>query len=114
VKRPEQALQRSVIQHLRWRASAGTWWAHCPNGGVRSAIEGAIFKSLGVKPGTPDLLLCKDGKLYCIELKSDRGRLSRAQVECHEELRRAGAVVETASNIDAALELLGEWKIIGK
>jgi hypothetical protein len=111
-RRPEQQLQRTLIAHLRWRAPRDTWWAHYPGGGARSAVEGAIFRGLGVRAGTPDLLLLKSGKLYCIELKSDRGRLSAAQIACHEELRAAGATVETVSNIDEALELLALWGIL--
>jgi hypothetical protein len=111
--RPEQQLQLAVVGHLDWRASAGTWWCHYPAGGRRNAVEAAIFKSLGVKAGTPDFLLVKRGRLYCLELKSERGRLSRAQVECHEDLRRAGARVATATGIDQALAILGAWGILG-
>jgi hypothetical protein len=50
-----------------------------------------------------DLLLCKAGKLVCLELKSERGRLSKAQKQCHDELRQAGAIVKVANNIDDAV-----------
>ena len=33
---PEAALQRSVIQHLRWCAPPDVWFCHIPNGGARS------------------------------------------------------------------------------
>jgi hypothetical protein len=59
-RRPEQQLQRAVIDHLRWRAPADVWFAHYPAGGQRSPIEAAILKGMGVRPGTPDLLLLKD------------------------------------------------------
>ena len=56
-RRPEQALQRSVVEHLQWRARPNIWWTHIPLGGARSKIEAAIFKGLGARHGTPDLLL---------------------------------------------------------
>ena len=34
---PEAALQRSVIQHLRWGARGDTWWTHIPTGGLAIA-----------------------------------------------------------------------------
>lgn len=37
--------------------AAGLLWAHPPNGGGRSAREGAEFQALGVKPGVPDILV---------------------------------------------------------
>jgi hypothetical protein len=112
-QQPEQALQRALVEHLSWRAAPGVFFFHVPNGGWRSRTEAAILKSMGTRAGTPDLLLCRAGQLYCVELKSDRGRLSPAQVTCHEELRRAGATVAVATSIDQALAVLTEWKIIG-
>ena len=103
---PEAQLQRSLVDHLRWCARADVWWAHIPNGGARTAIEGAIFKSLGVQPGAPDLLIVRAGQALFIELKAPGRKLSPLQVECHEALRRASATVETFDNIDAALAFL--------
>ena len=103
---PEAELQRSVIEHLRWCARSDVWWAHIPNGGARTAIEGAIFKSLGVQSGAPDLLVVRAGQALFIECKAPGRKLSPSQVECHEALRRAGAMVQTADNIDQALTFL--------
>ena len=53
---------------------------HVPNGGRRTKAEGSIFKSLGVRPGVPDLvLLFPGGKCAFVEIKADKGRLSAAQ-----------------------------------
>jgi hypothetical protein len=104
--RPEQSLQRSIVEHLKWRAKADVWYAHIANGGARTAIEGAIFKALGVRPGAPDLLIVRAGQALFIECKAPGRKLSPAQIECHEELRRAGARVEVADNIGAALLFL--------
>jgi hypothetical protein len=103
---PEAQLHRSLVEHLRWCARSDVWWAHIPNGGARTAIEGAIFKSLGVQPGAPDLLVVRAGQALFIECKAPGRKLSPSQVECHEALRRAGAAVETADNIDHALGFL--------
>jgi hypothetical protein len=103
---PEAALQRSVIQHLRWGAGGDTWWTHIPTGGWRSPIEAAIFKSLGVRAGSPDLLIIRAGQPLFMELKAPRRKLSPEQIECHAALQRAGAQIETVDNIDAALAFL--------
>ena len=72
----------------------------------RSPIEAAIFKSLGVRAGAPDLLIVRTGQALFLELKAPGRKLSPAQTECHDALRRAGATVETADNIDAAIAFL--------
>src|SRR5262245_9510184 len=111
-RRPEQQLQRAIVGHLRWRARPGVWWTHIPNGGWRSPIEAKVFKALGVVAGAPDLLIVADGRALFLEFKSETGRLSQAQRDCHEALRAAGAFVAVVNSIDAALKLLESWPIL--
>ena len=111
--RPEQQLQRSVLAHLGRRGMPGLWWCHVPNGGYRGAIEAAIFKSLGVIAGVPDLLLIFSGKTYGLELKAAKGgRLSPAQIRTQEQMRQAGAIVATVTGIDEALQQLESWGLL--
>jgi hypothetical protein len=110
---PERELQCGVAEYLRWRAFPDAWWSHFPAGEVRDAATGALLQRMGMKAGTPDVLLLRGGKLHGLELKAgDRGRLSAAQVAAHAELRRAGAVVGVARSMDEALGLLREWSVI--
>jgi hypothetical protein len=102
----EAQLQHSLVEHLRWCARSDVWWTHLANGGYRRPTEAAIFKTLGVQPGAPDLLIVRAGEALFIELKAPGRKLSPVQVECHEALRRAGAAVETTDNIDQALGFL--------
>ena len=111
--RPEQQLQRSVLAHLGRRGVPGLWWCHVPNGGYRGAIEAAIFKSLGVIAGVPDLLLIFSGQTYGLELKAAKGgRLSPAQIRTQAQMRQAGAVVATVTGIDEALQQLESWGLL--
>jgi len=109
---PEQQVQRAVIDHLHWRARPGVWFCHLANGGARSRIESAIFRSLGVRPGAPDLLIVADGKAHFLELKAPGRKLSPTQTACHASLQRAGATVETADNIDTALAFLARMGVM--
>ena len=109
----ERALQVLLIEHLAWRAPAGTWFTHFPAGGRRSRITGAILKGMGTKAGVPDLLILSHGRLFAMELKNGvRGRLSPAQVTTHAEMRKAGAIIGTAGSVDQAIALLSEWGIL--
>jgi VRR-NUC domain len=102
----EAQLQLSFVEHLRWCARSDVWWTHLANGGYPRPTEAAIFKTLGVQPGAPDLLIVRAGQALFIECKAAGRKLSASQVECHEALRRAGAAVETADNVDQALGFL--------
>jgi hypothetical protein len=109
---PEQQIHRAVMQHLRARGQPGVFAFHVPNGGKRSPIEAAIFKSLGVVAGIPDVLIIKQGRLYALELKAAKGKLTQAQMLTHTQMQAAGAIVATAVGLDAALEQLEVWGLL--
>jgi hypothetical protein len=102
----ETQLQRAVIAHLRARAAADTFFFHCPNGGYRRRTEAAIFKGLGTVPGIPDLLVIRSGRVFALELKTTKGKLSDAQVRVADAMRRAGADADVVFGLDAAIAWL--------
>jgi hypothetical protein len=109
---PEQLIQRALVERLAWQKPAGVWFCHVANGGYRRPTEAAIMAGMGVRRGAPDLLFIVDGRMYGLELKSEHGRLSPAQRECHEEIRKAGGVVGVASDVEQAVTLLQAWGIL--
>jgi hypothetical protein len=111
-RQPEAADQRAVIQHLAWRARPGVFAFHVPNGGWRSRVEGAILKAIGTVAGVPDIICIFQGRVYALELKAGRGRLTDVQRVVHDRLREAGANVAVAHGIDQALAQLERWQLL--
>jgi hypothetical protein len=105
-RRPEQALQRGVFEHLRVRAAPDVFAFHPANGGWRTAVEGAILRGMGVVPGTPDVVAIKGGKVFGLELKAAGGRLTDVQRDTLERMRQAGAIIGVAVGIDQAIAWL--------
>jgi VRR-NUC domain len=110
-QQPERTIHQALVQHVEWRLPRDTYWWHPATGGKRLAVTGALMKSLGNKPGLPDIMLISSGKVFGIELKADTGRLSPVQKRCHEDLRRAGCVVGVAAGLDQAIDLLSLWRL---
>jgi hypothetical protein len=108
----EQEVQLAVIEHLRWRGQPNLFWAHIPNGGARTAIEGAVFKSLDVVAGAPDILIIHGGKCFGLELKSEHGRVTPTQTDCHQRMERAGAVVGVVRGVDEAIAWLEQHNLL--
>ena len=110
----ERDIQRSVIQHLAWRAHPDAFCFHVPLGGYRRPADAAILKSMGTIAGVPDLVCILYGRVYCIEIKSSAhsGRVSDVQHVVHERLRRAGAEVVVAFNLNEVLAQLTAWGIL--
>ena len=98
----ELAIQRAVCDHLRARPVYGIVWWHTPNGGYRHRTEAKIFKSMGVLPGIPDLIVLRAGRMYALELKKANGKLTDNQRDTMEMLMAAGAECAVAYSIDEA------------
>lgn len=120
IKRPEQDIQRAVIQHLRQRGMPGIVFWHTPNGaaygGKRNrkgvAIQGAIMSGLGVRAGVSDVIAVYSGKIFALELKAPGGRASEAQMEFISDIDRAGAYTALVEGLDAALATLESWGLL--
>jgi VRR-NUC domain len=108
----ETAIQRAVFAHIRARAAPGVFAFHPANGGFRRPIEAAILKGCGVRAGVPDLIACRGGRFYALELKTNNGKLSDAQEQVLAALREAGSEVAVAYGLDAALAQLERWQLL--
>jgi hypothetical protein len=109
-RHPEQDIQRALFEHIDRRGVPGLVAVHCPNGGWRSPIEAKILQS-GVTPGVPDVLLWF-GKAFAIELKSESGRTTEAELEMLNRLSEAGVYTAICHSLDRALAVLESWSLL--
>ncbi len=99
----EQSLQHTVADFMAWCVPAppvGPWWTAVNPIPAKSRAAAGISKAMGLKAGTPDIVMCWKGRLVGIELKAGRGRVSLAQIETHDAITLAGGVVTTCSSLD--------------
>lgn len=94
---------------------------HVPNEGKRSLAGGVRQKRLGLKPGVPDLMFaspkwinaplpkCIHHGLF-LEVKSKKGKLSKAQSHMQNLLEMEGYYVDTCYNLDELIKIF-EWYI---
>jgi hypothetical protein len=100
--RPEEQLQRSVVDLLRlYEARGSLTFCHVPNGGYRTPAEAGMFRSLGVRAGVADLIVwAAGGASFGIELKAKAGKLSPAQAAWHGTLESLGHRVYVCRSVD--------------
>jgi len=110
--RPEDAIQRAVFEHIRARPALNLVAFAVPNGGARSKAEAAIMQGLGVTAGVPDIILIHDGRVYALELKAEKGKLTEAQTEMMWRLCNAGAKVGVTYGLDGALDFLESYGLL--
>lgn len=106
----EDKLQLAVLEYVEAVLPYALIF-HVPNGGRRSLTEGRKFKMLGVRAGTPDLVLVHDGRTFFLELKSEKGRVSPEQHRFGEDARIAGAGWAVVRSIDDVRNAFKAWNI---
>ncbi len=105
----EESLQRTVTDYLALCVPAppdGPWWTAVNPIPAKSRAAAGSSKAMGLRPGTPNIVLCWKGRLVGIELKVGRGRVSPAQLEAHDAITLAGGVVTTCRTLDEVAALL--------
>jgi hypothetical protein len=109
----ENQIQRAVFDHIRQRGAPGVFAFHPKNGGVhQKGRRRGINAGLGVVSGVPDVIAIREGKVYAIELKTEKGKVSEAQFKAVENIRNAGGFACICHGLDRALACLETWGII--
>ena len=116
----EDDLQKSLMRYVRAAYPPERHlYCHIPNGGARTAKTGALMKSLGVRPGMPDLMFFdarpRPGMRshrytgLAIELKVGKNTRTATQSDVHSMLLDQGWCVHTTNSLDEAIFLIDEY-----
>ncbi len=111
---PEARLQRAVVQHLLLAGHGDVVWFHVPNGMKSTGRHVNNMKRMGLRPGVADLVILADGKAYCMELKAKGGKQTVEQIAFQEACELAGVPYVVCDNLQAAITVLRDWKLIRK
>ena len=85
---------------------------HSPNGGYRTATEGAKFKAMGVRAGFADLvLLVPRGGYHAlfIEMKSAKGRQTALQEQWQHEVEAQGYKYTICRSIEEFINIITNY-----
>lgn len=88
----EKSITNAIIKELKARE----FWTF--------KVHGSSFQ----RPGIPDILACKDGRLYAFEVKTARGRVSKLQEHEMEKMRSVGATVGVVRSVEDVDTLIGK------
>jgi hypothetical protein len=109
-RREEWGTHTHLAEALRRHCVPSRWWWTSLENKPLTPLSGFLQKRRGVRRGLPDVMVLlrrEAGTLVIfIELKSPRGRVSRAQKQVRAELEPTGAVWAMARSVNAALQVL--------
>ena len=114
----EYEIQKAICQWLDKHLPPTAWYCHVPNGGYRKIREMAKLKAMGLKPGTPDLLLLyrPPGALtpWVIWMEVKRDHLTDPdidQLKVLAKLKSLGCWATVVCNVEQVAWLLRNLKI---
>lgn len=110
----EDSLQIEVAEYLRSQYPKAMF-CHCPNGGNRTAIEGARLKRMGVLNGMPDIMVFEQKhtssfyRSLAIELKIKPNRLTPAQQDCLKQLEQRSWKIAVCWSFEEAKQVIDDY-----
>ncbi len=85
---------------------------HIPNEGKRTRWEGQRVQRMGLRAGTPDYLLSKDGKPLCwLEFKFGKNGLTDSQKEFRDYAKAGGFGFEVIKTFEEFKAALVKWGV---
>ena len=117
---PEELIQRAIVNHLLFLENQGklTFTAitnNVPRGGLAAMKSQMKFKTLGLRPGFPDIAVALPAKpeygqpnIY-IEVKAPKGRQVDTQKDWQAKLEAQGHIYRICRSVDDVKDLLKDW-----
>lgn len=105
-RQSENSVQQQVVTLLESYCRPDVTWFAVPNGEWRYRRTAARLKAQGVRAGAPDLIVLVDGHFHGIELKSEHGRPSDAQVMMGERIVLSGGDYHVCYGLHATVKKL--------
>jgi hypothetical protein len=96
----EAAVQKQIVEYIR-AVLPKAIVAAIPNGSQRTASGRPANAVAGLLPGMPDLVVVlPEGKVLWAEIKSEKGRISPAQLNVHGQLNALGHVCVVLRSVE--------------
>ena len=115
----ESVIQESIVNFLSMICrQKGFLFFSVPNESITSGKTGADFgrainlKKMGVLPGVSDLIIGHNGKMYCLEVKNEKGKQSERQKGFEAWCAECGIPYVLVRSVDDVHGALKKWGIV--
>lgn len=97
----ESEIQKAILDYLSYKKDVYFFRA---GSGLIQTQQGRWFKT--GKKGCPDIVCCKDGVFYGLEVKKDKSRLSEAQIQAKKDIEQAGGIYMVVKSIEDVAKII--------
>ena len=115
----ESVIQESIVNFLSMICRQyGFLFFSVPNESITTGNTGKDFgrainlKKMGVLPGVSDLIIGWRGKMFCIEVKNEKGKQSERQINFEQWCADCGIPYVLVRSVDDVHESLKLWGIV--
>lgn len=108
----EEAIQKAVIQWVKYHPVLKRLVIHIPNEGKRTPRFGKKLKDLGMLPGVWDILIPMARHGYhgaWIEIKSKNGILSPEQVQFKDDMQQQNYFTAVCHSVDEGIKTIEDY-----
>ena len=102
----EALIQKNIVDYIRLRLKDSILFS-VPNGTmVENIITRMILFLMGLKTGVSDLILLYQGKVYFLEIKTEKGKQSPEQKQFQKDVEKQGFIYLILRSLDDAERLV--------
>lgn len=100
----ERMTQRAVIEYLTLMENQGKCYFFRSGSGAIRTEQGNYFKT--GKPGCPDISVVTPQGYIALEVKTDKGKLSQAQLDAKNRIEALGGQYHIIRSVDDVVRLI--------
>lgn len=104
----EADIQKSIVQYMTIR---NVFFFSVPNERKDMRMMNKL-KAMGYTSGASDLIIGHKGRMYCMEVKADKGKQSENQKEFMHNAIMAGCEYAVVKTLDSAIDCLKTWGVV--
>lgn len=100
----EKQIQNACLEYLQILENQNKVYCYRTSSGAIKTAEGRYFKT--GKAGAPDITCCYKGRYIALEIKTGKGRQSKAQCEAEGKIRMAKGEYYIIRDLDTLTNLI--------
>lgn len=103
----ESKIQKEIVRAIKYMLPKSVIWS-TPNEGKRNVRFASVLKDNGLLNGVSDLICINNGKIYFLEVKTEKGKQTEYQKEFQNKIESQGFQYHVVKSVQDALKIINQ------